>query len=233
MTELLLLLLLAAWAGADMTAAGQLMISQPLIAAWLAGLVMGDPAAGLGVGLLLQVVWGGVLPLGGSTFPLSGPAAVAAAGIAARIARTERFPAGDYVVFPSAWALAAALVAALVAGEIGGRIVVTLRRRRNAALAGADAAAARGDAGALVRLNFRGVLEDAVVGAAVGGFGLALGLLLLDLATRRDTADGAWVALAVAGIGIGLSVRSLGPSRIGRVFTAVALAAAAAWRLFA
>lgn len=231
MTEGLLLIGLAAWAGADMTAAGQFMISQPLVAAWLAGLIVGQPALGLGVGILLQVVWGGVLPLGGTTFPFSGPASAAAGALAGWTANGA--PDAWPIAFPSAWDLGAVLGAALLAGEAGGRAVVFLRRRRSLAMGAVDAAAGRGAAAALFRLNARGAGEDALLGVVIAALGVLLGRLLLLGAEARPALDGAWVALAVAGFGVGGSLRALGASRGAGALLAVSLLAAAAWRLLA
>ena len=86
MIEPLTIVLLSILAGAvalDTTAAFQLMFSQPLVAGTCAGLIVGYPEVGLLVGTVLQLVWVGTLPVGGTPFPDTGLAAVVGAGLAA------------------------------------------------------------------------------------------------------------------------------------------------------
>lgn len=78
---LLGLLLLGGWAAVDATSVGQLMISRPLVAASLAGWLVGHPGAGARVGLTLEAFHLGVLPVGAARYPESGPAAVAAGSV--------------------------------------------------------------------------------------------------------------------------------------------------------
>lgn len=50
--------------GLDRTAAGQFMISQPIVAGPLTGWILGDPAAGLVIGAALELIWVLDLPVG-------------------------------------------------------------------------------------------------------------------------------------------------------------------------
>ena len=50
--------------GLDRTAALQIMISRPLVAGPLVGLLLGDPASGLTIGMLLELLWLCRLPVG-------------------------------------------------------------------------------------------------------------------------------------------------------------------------
>lgn len=74
------LLLWGVVAGLDGTALCQLMISRPLVAATLAGVIAGSPERGAAVGLLLEALQLSVAPVGAGRFPESGPAAVVAGG---------------------------------------------------------------------------------------------------------------------------------------------------------
>jgi len=51
--------------GLDRTAAGQFMISQPIVAAPLAGWFLGDVTAGLIIGAMLELIWVLDMPVGG------------------------------------------------------------------------------------------------------------------------------------------------------------------------
>lgn len=65
----------------DRTAFLQLMVSQPLVAAVVVGFSLGDPVAGLAIGSVLQLLWVGDLPVGGSVPPNETAAAVIATAI--------------------------------------------------------------------------------------------------------------------------------------------------------
>lgn len=100
----------------DGTSLGQFMISRPLVAASLGGLVVGNPIAGLFAGALLELIHLNVLPIGGVGFPETGPAGVVAGAAAA----TSATPGG----------LALAVGLGIVWAMLGGA-TVTLQRRLN------------------------------------------------------------------------------------------------------
>ena len=68
--------------GLDRTALGQFMISQPIVAAPLAGLLLGDPIAGLVIGAVLELIWVLDIPVGTFVPADSTIAAVSATAIA-------------------------------------------------------------------------------------------------------------------------------------------------------
>ncbi len=140
--------------GLDTTAALQLMLSEPLVAGTLAGLVLGDPALGLALGAALQLVWSGALPVGAAPFPDSGPAAVGGVGGAFVLTRAG---------VPAATAVAAGLVVALCAGMAGQSLTTWLRRRNDGLAAIARRGPRRGDAGGVrtaVVLGLAAALRD-------------------------------------------------------------------------
>src|SRR5574341_702336 len=81
--QILLIACVGALIGLDRTAAGQFMISQPIVAAPLAGWLLGDVAAGLVIGALLELIWVLELPVGTFVPADSTVAAVSATAIAA------------------------------------------------------------------------------------------------------------------------------------------------------
>ena len=199
------LLLLGGWVGADTTAALQLMVSQPVVAAWLAGVVVGQPAAGLAVGVILQVIWGRSFAMGGASFPVVGPGAVVAGALAGWASQRAAWPVGALSV-PDAASLAVALGAGWGIAEWGRRRVQALRRARDPLVRRAIGAAEAADGNALVRINLLGVVQGAGLGAALTAAGLVLGGAGLLLARGAPVADGRWVGLAVLGAGLGDSV---------------------------
>ena len=139
MSDASTIVVLALVAGAlalDTTAAFQVMVSQPLVAGSVAGLVVGDPALGAAVGATLQLVWIGVLPVGAAPFPDVAPASVVGVGLAYLLGRSGVAPA---------WSLAAGVIVGLVVGAVG-RVAVRGVRTLNVRFAElADRRAVQGD----------------------------------------------------------------------------------------
>ncbi len=67
----------------DTTAFGQFMFSRPIFCGPVIGLLAGDVSAGLYVGMIMELIWITVIPLGGAVPPDSGAVASAAAYISA------------------------------------------------------------------------------------------------------------------------------------------------------
>jgi mannose/fructose/N-acetylgalactosamine-specific phosphotransferase system component IIC len=98
----LLLALLGGWIAADSTSVGQLMVSRPIVAATLAGWLLGAPAAGAAVGLVLEVFHLTVLPVGAARYPEGGPPAVIAGALFA-VSDQQAFTLLTIVVFALLW----------------------------------------------------------------------------------------------------------------------------------
>jgi mannose PTS system EIIC component len=69
-------------AGLDRTAAFQFMLSRPIVAAPLTGLLLGSPLTGLQVGALIELLWLGRLPVGAAIPPDDTQVAVGGTAIA-------------------------------------------------------------------------------------------------------------------------------------------------------
>ena len=109
-----LLLALGVWAALDGVSFGQFMVSRPLVTATVTGVVLGDPAAGLILGLFLEVVHLGGIPAGAARLPEPGPAAIPATAAA--------------VLFGGAGGLAFGAASGMVLAIVGGWTVVRQRR---------------------------------------------------------------------------------------------------------
>lgn len=112
MTELLPLILLGGLLTVEGTAAGQFMVSRPLVAGTLAGWLLGSPADGFAVGVLLEVYLLVAFPVGGARFPEGAPATVVAV-----------YAAG----LGGGGALAIGIAAGLVWGQIAGAAATGVR----------------------------------------------------------------------------------------------------------
>jgi mannose/fructose/N-acetylgalactosamine-specific phosphotransferase system component IIC len=114
--EALPLALLGALLGLDVVSFPQAMISRPIVAATLAGAFIGNPPAGLTIGVVLEMIALDTLPFGASRYPEWGSAGVVGGALFAAQ------PAG----MPGA--LPACLLATLLTASISGWSMVTLRR---------------------------------------------------------------------------------------------------------
>ena len=103
--------------GLDATSFAQTMISRPLMAATLTGIISGRPVEALFLGSILELFAVVILPVGAARYPESGTAAVAAT--AAYLSTTS--------VFSPAIVLLAVLFA-LLWEHVGGASVVWTRR---------------------------------------------------------------------------------------------------------
>lgn len=103
--------------GVDATSFGQTMISRPLIAATLTGVILGRPAEALFLGSLLELFAIVILPVGAARYPESGTAAVAA---------TAAYMSATSLLSPAVALLA--VLFALVWEHVGGVSVVLTRR---------------------------------------------------------------------------------------------------------
>lgn len=190
------MVLLGGWATLDGVAAGQFMISRPLVAAFLAGALAGDPLTGATVGALLEIYLLVSVPSGGGRYPEPGPAAVAAGAGAAWL--------------PTAGGVAAAVAVALVMGWVG-----SLTQSWQRTLLGRltpDPRGGRVAPRAVVTAHLRGLALDAARGIllTVGGLALvrsAQGVLaptwpLDGPLTRGLLLPGAFVSLGVVARGL-------------------------------
>lgn len=150
--DLLPLALLGGLLGLDVVSFPQAMISRPLVAATLAGTLLGEPGAGLLCGAALELIALETLPFGASRYPEWGSASVVAGGIFAGHADQ---PAG---------ALTMAVLSGLLTAWIGGWTMVQLRQQ-NARWARAwREPIAAGARGSVVKLQLYGMTADLLRG---------------------------------------------------------------------
>ena len=168
MTEWLLVAMLGGVVGLDATSFPQVMVSRPVIAGALTGMLFGRPVEGLLIGFMLEVFSLGILPIGAARYPESGTAAVAAAS-----AYMAAVPAG---LDPASLALV--LGFGLVWEHLAGETVVLQRRSNGRMLTGGGAIAAK----QLERRHLVAMTVDLLRGAVVSVGGGLLGYGLLRLA---------------------------------------------------
>src|SRR6266545_4399439 len=184
--------------GLDLVSVAQSMIARPFVAGGVAGLLLGDPMAGLRAGVLLELFALDVLPVGAARYPDYGPATIAAAALLA------------------GWSLQ------------------QLRRLNAEAVQRHAAALAAGESSAIRRLQYGGILRDAVRSALLTVIGLA-GAWAAERWLTLDRRTAVALTLVVIGAAlaaaVGGALRSAGRGR-RRTWLAAGLAVGAAVAVF-
>ncbi|HEY6825498.1 MAG TPA: PTS sugar transporter subunit IIC [Gemmatimonadaceae bacterium] len=177
MFDVLPIALLGGVLGLDVVSFPQAMISRPLVAATITGILIGQPASGLLIGATLELIALETLPFGASRYPEWGSASVVGGAI---FSSHPSHPAG---------AMTLAMVAALATTWVGGWTMVKLRQR-NAVWAGRrrDALEA-GSRGAVISLQLLGMTADLLRGIALTAIAYSLLAPLADFCIRTWTMD--------------------------------------------
>lgn len=190
------LLLWGTLVAVDLVSVPQGMISRPLVAGTVAGWLVGDVEAGLRVGVILELFALDVLPVGAVRYPDYGPATVAATVLAAG----------------AAWETGLGLSVAfgLVLGLAGGWSLLVVRRWNARAIQQRAAALSAGESRAIRRLQYGGLLRDALRGFALTLVGIVLAAAVkTGVNLDRQTA----VALTLVAIGSALAAAANGAFR--------------------
>lgn len=192
-------LLLVGWGtlvALDLVSVPQAMIARPLVAGTVAGWIVGDLDAGLRLGVLFELFALDVLPVGAVRYPDYGPATVVATALAAAA--------------PWQFALGLSAALGLVLAVLGGLSLQLVRRLNARAIQRRAAALAAGESPAIRRLQYGGLLRDALRGAALTAAGLAAAWLI-DARVRPDSSTG--LGLTLVAVGCALSAAAGGALR--------------------
>jgi mannose/fructose/N-acetylgalactosamine-specific phosphotransferase system component IIC len=222
-TAPLVLLAMVAWGtlvGLDLVSVAQSMIARPFVAGGVAGLLLGDPMAGLRAGVLLELFALDVLPVGAARYPDYGPATLASAALLAG----------------SPWELSLGLAGTvgLLVSVLGGWSLQQLRRLNAEAVQRHAAALAAGESSAIRRLQYTSIARDALRSGLVTVIGLAgawAAARWLTLDRRTAVALTLVVIGAALAASIGGALRSAGRGR-RRTWLAAGLAVGAAAAVF-
>jgi len=163
--------LVAMLTGLDRVALGQVMISRPLVAAPLTGLVLGNPQLGLEVGMLLELLWLGRLPVGAAIPPDDTQVAVGATVLAFSMGQMLNLVGMPMVIL--------AVLVAIPLGKFG-QIFDRLARKVNDRLAVAGLKAlGNGNANGLERRHLMGLISFAVSSLATACVIVLIGSVFL------------------------------------------------------
>ena len=169
--EYLLAGLVAMLTGLDRVALVQVMISRPLVAAPLTGLVLGNPLLGLEVGMLLELLWLGRLPVGAAIPPDDTQVAVGATVLAFSMGQMLNLVGMPMVIL--------AVLVAIPLGKFG-QIFDRLARNVNDRLAVAGLKSlGNGNTNGLERRHLMGLISFAVSSLATACVIVLIGSVLL------------------------------------------------------
>ena len=199
--------------GLDRTAALQIMISRPLVAGPLVGLLLGDALTGLTVGMLLELLWLCRMPVGASIPHDDTQITVSATTLAIALSGTVGRGVG--------LTLCAVLVA-LPLGKIGQVVERTVRTRNQLLPAAAQRTLQQGGVPAIERLHLLG-LSNFALGALTTYIAIVLiarwliivgGSYFLNLLTQQA----AWIKLALILVGVATLLQALNVRRAYALF---------------
>lgn len=208
---------IAVFSGLDRTAFLQIMVSRPIVVGPLTGWLLGDPSTGLQVGLLVELLWLGRLPVGAAIPPDDTQVTVGATALAIGMG-------GELAGFP---ALASALLATLVAiplGKVGQLFDRGARNWNEKLLQRSEEALAEKDWPAIERSHLSGLAHFALSSLAtfvviVGAGSIVLHYLaplLLPL-----TAKGAnWLRVVFPLVGVAAILATINVRRALTLFSA-------------
>lgn len=203
-------------AGLDRTAAVQVMLCRPLVAAPLTGWLLGDAPSGLAIGILLELLWLSRLPVG-AAIPLDDTQVAVGATVLA-------LGLGPVLGFTGQGWLLLCLLVAMPLGKVAQWYERLVRNRNRFLLLRADAALAAGNVDAAEASHVRGLLHFAAAGlASYLTIVLPGALLLTGIAPwLKDLCASAapWVALAFIVVGSAVLIHTLHVSRSLLLFAA-------------
>ena len=196
---------LVVWAivvGLDLASVLQSLINRPLVAGAIAGVIVGDPGAGLRVGAALELFALDVLPIGASRYPDYGAATVAAVLLAAQ----------------QSWvtALGPAVLFGVVLAQVGSWSIVAHRRVTAWALRRTAGALDRGEPGVAGRVHLAGLIADLLRSGLLAALGIGLATQLAQVPHFDVQTARALTIVAVAGgfvAAIGGALRRAGTAR--------------------
>ncbi|MCJ7507279.1 MAG: PTS sugar transporter subunit IIC [candidate division Zixibacteria bacterium] len=99
LVETILILILAGLYSLDKTEVAQTMLSQPLVSGTLVGLILGDLFTGIKIGVVFQLIWFWVVPIGSALFPDTAVGGVIASAVAIWLKRSLLSGGSDFAFF--------------------------------------------------------------------------------------------------------------------------------------
>jgi PTS system mannose-specific IIC component len=162
---------LAVLLGLDRVAFLQCMVSRPLVAASLTGWLFGVPLTGLEVGMLLELLWLGRLPVGAVIPPDDTQVAIGATVLALTLDRVLDLHGMPAVIL--------CVLVAIPLGKVGQYCDRRAREANDYLMRQAQEAAEDGDARCLERLHLRGLGHFALASLVTCAIIVGVGTLII------------------------------------------------------
>jgi len=203
-------------AGLDRTAVMQFMVSRPIVAAPATGLVLGDPWVGLQVGILIELLWLGRLPVGAAIPPDDTQIAVTGTALAIIM--------GHWIGFAGLPLILLCLLVTLPLGKVG-QLFDRLARKGNAMLLEkAENAVRGGRLSAVERWHLLGVVLFAAASLAtylvIMTAGTVVVLYLAPYLMPLVSEASPWIRLAFPLVGAAMIISTINVSRAVVLFCA-------------
>jgi len=214
--DLILGAVVALVCGLDRVAALQIMISRPIVAAPLAGWLLGDIEVGLQIGMMIELLWLARLPVGAAVPPDDTQVAVAGTVLSIGMGKLLGHNGLEFILL--------CLLVATSLGKLGQFFDRFARLQNRQTMEKAEAAFNAGDLSAAQRCHLAGVFRFAL--AALGTYGVIVagGFLLVPvlspilLSGLKHSAD--WIRIALPLIGIAVILGTINVSRSLTLFSA-------------
>jgi mannose PTS system EIIC component len=206
----------AVGAGLDRTAAGQFMISRPIVAAPLLGWLLGAPLTGLQVGAMVELLWLGRLPVGAAIPPDDTQVAIGATVLAITLGSLPGHAHPSFAIL--------CLLVAMPLGKAGQLFDRGARHWNDVLLRHAQVAVETGHPQTAERRHLQGLGHFAISSLATYALIVAAGSLLLhqltDLFIEPVAGAAPWLALLFPLLGTAMLLGTANVSRSMTLFTA-------------
>ena len=213
--SMLLASFVAVICGLDRLAAFQLMLSRPIVAGPLTGLVLGDPLIGLQAGLLVELLWLGRLPVGASIPPDDTQIAIGGTFLAIAFASPE-FATPVTIVF--------CLLVAMPLAKSGQFFDRMARRANDHMVKRVEQNVLTGDLSSIDRLHLVGIGHFAVASlmtfVVVAGIGSVICLVSMPYFMSMLVTPVNWLQLAFVLVGASMILSSINVNRATTLFGA-------------
>jgi PTS system mannose-specific IIC component len=202
--------------GLDRTAALQVMLSRPIVAAPATGFLLGDFQTGLQVGILVELLWLGRLPVGAAIPPDDTQIAVGGTALAIIMGAWTGWGGLSMVLF--------SLLVSMPLGKAGQFFDRLARNGNGWLLARAEIAVLKQRIAVAERLHLLGLLMFAGASLAtylvIVSFGSLIMLFLAPVLMERIGAASLWLQLAFPLVGIAMMVSTVNLKRAVLLYSA-------------
>lgn len=214
--DLILGALVALVCGLDRVAALQIMISRPIVAAPLAGWLLGDIETGLQIGLMIELLWLARLPVGAAIPPDDTQVSIAGTVLSIGMGKVLGLGGLEFILL--------CLLVAIPLGKFGQFFDRMARTRNRRTMERAEAALDAGDLSAAELNHLRGLAKFALAAlgtyAVVVGGGTLLVPLLAPILLTGIEHSAEWIRLALPLVGISVILGTINVSRSLTLFSA-------------